>query len=72
MMVTCPKCLTEGATVTLDLDDGDTLRCQECEESYSVADVEAVVACWSKLLPWLRAHPARVPECGPAAAAKVA
>ncbi|WP_439624038.1 hypothetical protein [Gemmata sp.] len=71
MMVTCPKCLDE-ANVTVDLDDGDTLRCQECEEVYSVADVEAVVACWAKLLPWLRAHPARVPECAAPSAAKVA
>ncbi|VTU00979.1 unnamed protein product [Gemmataceae bacterium] len=58
--------------MSLELDDCDTLRCQECDESYSVADVEAVVACWSKLLPWLRTHPARVPECGQAATTKVA
>lgn len=65
MPVTCPKCLSEAA-VSLDLDDGDTLRCPECDETYSVAEVEAVVASWARLLPWLKAHPARSPECGPA------
>ncbi|VTU02456.1 unnamed protein product [Gemmataceae bacterium] len=61
-MVTCPKCLSEAA-VSLDLDDGDTLRCPECDEAYSVAEVVAVIQSWSKLLPWLLSHPARTPEC---------
>lgn len=58
MTVTCPKCLCE-ARVALDVTDGDTLRCPECEEEYAVADVEAVVASWARLLPWIRSHPAR-------------
>lgn len=58
MQVICPRCMTE-ASVTLDLDDGDTLRCPECSEEYTVGDVADLVDCWAKLLPWLRAHPAR-------------
>jgi hypothetical protein len=43
----------------LDLADGDTLSCPECDETFTVADVEALVASWSKLLPFLCSHPAR-------------
>jgi transcription elongation factor Elf1 len=68
MTVTCPKCLAE-ACVTVDVEDGDTLRCPECEESYSLADVVSVIQSWSKVLPWLLSHPARTPECGAVKAA---
>lgn len=63
MTVTCPKCLVDGSHVTVDLDDGDTLRCQDCEEQYTVAEIEAIVVSWSKLLPWLKAHPSRQMTC---------
>lgn len=55
--VVCPKCMAE-ASITLDVNDGDTLRCLDCEEEYSLSDVEAVVESWARLLPWLKAHPA--------------
>lgn len=58
MNVICPKCLEEAA-VTLDLNDGDTLHCPECDEEYTVAAVRGLVDSWAKLLPWLEAHPAR-------------
>lgn len=54
----CPKCLSESA-VRLDIADGDTLSCPECDGEFTVADVEQLVVCWSKLLPWLKSHPAR-------------
>lgn len=57
-VVVCPKCMAE-ASVKLDVNDGDTLSCPECEEEYSLSDVEAVVESWAALLPWLKAHPAR-------------
>jgi hypothetical protein len=59
----CLKCLASDATVTLDLTDGDTLYCRSCDEEFTVADVEAAVSSWAKLLPWLRQHPARTPVC---------
>lgn len=58
MNLVCVKCFAEAA-VSLDLDDGDTLRCPACDETYTVDEVQAVVECWAKLLPWLKAHPAR-------------
>lgn len=66
MDVTCPKCLCEAA-VTLDVTDGDTLTCPDCSESYTVADIEALVEGWAKLLPWIKSHPARQPVCVKAA-----
>lgn len=61
----CPRCMTASA-IRLDLADGDTLHCPECEEEFTVADVESLVNCWSRLLPWLKSHPARVPTCAAA------
>lgn len=67
MNVTCPKCLSE-ASVRLDVSDGDTLTCADCNEEYTVADVEAVIESWSRLLPWIKSHPARQqPACVKAA-----
>src|SRR5947209_710854 len=48
---------------------GETLSCQGCDEEFSLGDVEALVESWAKILPWLRQHPARQPQC---AAVKVA
>ena len=64
MDVICPRCLN-AESVTLDLDDGDRLHCPGCDEEFTVADVEALVGCWSKLLPWIKQHPARqqTPQC---------
>jgi hypothetical protein len=59
MNVICPRCLADAA-VTVDVDDGSTLRCPDCGEDYSVDDVAAIVESWGRLLPWLKAHPARV------------
>lgn len=61
MNVICPRCMKEE-TVTVDVADGDTLHCNGCDEEFTVADVRAVVEGWSKLLPWLEAHPARVEQ----------
>lgn len=58
MNLTCPKCLSE-AVIRLDVGDGETLTCDHCEESYTTAEIRAVVDGWSKLLPWLESHPAR-------------
>ena len=63
METMCPRCLERNATVTLDLADGDTLHCNDCDEEFTVADVEALVESWSKLLPWLKQHPARQMTC---------
>ncbi|HYH64780.1 MAG TPA: hypothetical protein VD866_08820 [Urbifossiella sp.] len=65
MNVICPKCLKDE-TVTVDVNDGDTLHCNGCDEEFTVGDVRGLVDSWAKVLPWLEAHPARTTE--PAAA----
>jgi hypothetical protein len=60
--VVCPKCLAES-NVKIDVNDGDTLTCPECEEEYSLTDVVNLIETWKPILPWLLAHPARQPEC---------
>lgn len=55
----CPKCMRPDATVRLNVNDGDTLTCFECDEEFTVSDVRTLVDSWAKLLPWLESHPAR-------------
>ena len=58
MTTICPKCLGH-ATIRIDLDDGETCTCSECEEEFAVSDVRALVASWGPLLAWLDSHPAK-------------
>lgn len=58
MKLVCPVCLAE-AVIRLDLVDGDGMKCDECDAEYTVADVQAVVESWSRVLPWLLTHPER-------------
>ena len=64
MNLTCPRCMCE-ACIKLDLADGETMSCPDCNEEITVSDIESLIEGWSKILPWLRAHPARQeqPEC---------
>ena len=59
MNLICPRCLNH-AVIRLEVGDGDTLTCAECEEEFSLTDVVNMVESWKPLLPWLCAHPARV------------
>lgn len=59
MELVCPKCLSVEI-IKLDLDDGDTLTCGGCDETYQADDVAHLVEGWLKVLPWIRQHPARV------------
>jgi hypothetical protein len=62
MNAVCIRCGSADGGLTVDLDDGDTLRCLGCEAEYSVGDVVEVIESWGRLLPWLLAHPARKGE----------
>lgn len=64
METICPKCL-EVCTILLDLADGDTCTCMNCDEEYTVADVRGLVAAWGPLLKWIDAHPARAAADAP-------
>ena len=59
MNLICPSCL-KHAVIRLDICDGDTLTCAECDAEFSLTDVADMVASWKAILPWLCAHPARV------------
>lgn len=63
MNAVCPKYMKAE---TVDVNDGDAIHCNGCDEEYSAADVRAVVDCWAKLLPWIETHPARTAEPGAA------
>src|SRR5262245_36023478 len=52
----CPLCGAD-ATQALDLDDLETLHCAECEDTYSLADVCAIMAAWQQLIVWVEAAP---------------
>jgi hypothetical protein len=62
MRVICPQCLVE-AVITVDVTDGDSLKCSECDSEYSADDVKNMIESWATILPWLLSHPARTPEC---------
>ena len=58
----CPKCGCENADLslnlaTLDDEEGDNVTCRECEESFSLATVRAIVAKWGPMLRWIDSIP---------------
>lgn len=64
MNVVCPNCLSESK-IAVDVADGDSLFCLECEENYTVSEVIECIESWAAVLPWLKSHPARqaAPVC---------
>ena len=55
----CPLCGEQECVMRLDLDDLEHLTCGSCEESFTLDDVRAWVARWSRVLDWVDAAPAR-------------
>lgn len=51
----CIRC-GENA-VSLDLDDLHQCRCRECEETFDVSDVRAMLNGWGPVLAWIDAAP---------------
>ena len=49
MSVFCIKCAKEDC-VSLDLDDCNTFRCRECDETFDVADLESHVKTVGKMI----------------------
>jgi transcription initiation factor IIE alpha subunit len=54
----CPRCCTE-ASITLALDNLCEFTCGECDEAFSLRDVEAIIAAWTPVLAWLRQAPVK-------------
>lgn len=61
-LLTCIKCGTP-TTPHLDLGDGDTFYCPDCEEHFTVAEVETVVGNWQRMLAWVKRCPSRPENC---------
>ena len=53
----CPRCASETA-IAVYLDDLTSLRCADCEETFDLADVRALVEKWAPVLRWLDSAPA--------------
>jgi hypothetical protein len=64
MELTCIKC-GEQACIQLDLSDGDTFRCPECEQDFTLAEVEQAIGNWQKVIAWVKLCPARRPQPDP-------
>lgn len=61
MTTICPKCM-EDVCIRVNVHDGDTLTCDNCDEEYTVAAIDELIESWKPLLAWLKAHPARVSD----------
>jgi hypothetical protein len=67
MNTACIKCGVLN-NVWLDVENGRTFHCRECDEDFTVDEVEEFVGEWQKALAWAATHPARqAPECNPVA-----
>lgn len=57
----CLMCGAESAQITLSLEDGETLRCSECENEYQLEDVktrvESIQDKWVPLIAWIETIP---------------
>jgi hypothetical protein len=51
-LLPCPLCGEQQATIDLCLADFN-LRCQDCDSDLAVADIEAFIAKWQRVLDWL-------------------
>lgn len=52
----CPKCL-EDATISLNLADMDTCKCDSCEEEFTLDNIRDIMKKWAPVLKWLDAAP---------------
>jgi hypothetical protein len=51
-LLPCPLCGEQQATIDLCLADFN-LHCQDCDSDLTVAEVEAFIAKWQRVLSWL-------------------
>ena len=57
LLLPCPRCGEAEATIHLYLSDMETLYCADCEEEFSVADVQTFIAKWAPVLAWINQAP---------------
>ncbi len=53
----CPKCGDAEARFFLNLDDGETLTCQECDSETTTDELRTMVRQWQRVLTWIDAMP---------------
>ena len=58
ILLPCPRCGELEATISLNLADGDTLTCSECDTEFGREDIRALVTRWAPVLSWLDGMPA--------------
>lgn len=58
MKLPCPKCGEQEAMIQLDLDDGQTCSCRECDDEFSLDDVREFIGRWAKMIAWIETMPA--------------
>ena len=61
MNLTCPRCMKDEI-VRVDINDGNTLTCAGCDETYTLDEVRDMIDQWQEIMPWLMAHPDRKQE----------
>lgn len=61
LLLPCPLCGEPNASICLNLSDGQTFTCHECEGEFVVADVQRFITRWSAVLAWVGALPS-LPE----------
>lgn len=57
ILLPCPRCGEEDATVLLNLAEPDSCHCSECDEDFSLSDIENLVARWRKVIDWIDTMP---------------
>jgi hypothetical protein len=56
MTLHCIKCGDEAA-LTLNLADGDSITCPDCEGEFTVEDVETMIGEWQQAIAWIKTMP---------------
>lgn len=55
----CPRCGEDEGTIYLNLADGRTLRCNDCDGEFDADDVKDLIGRWRPVLEWIDTIPAR-------------
>jgi hypothetical protein len=57
LLLPCPLCGEQGASISLYLDDMDTCHCRDCDNEFSLDTVRDLLAKWSRVLAWADSAP---------------
>lgn len=57
LLLPCPRCGEEHASMVLHLADLDLIECRECEQEITLAEVRDLLTRWAPVLAWIDAAP---------------